>query len=241
MVNRVGGFVMRLVSALAAAALSVVVVSQAHAVIIMDGAVDVGYGGLKSHVNFSESAPNGNFGAPTQFNTTSYDIFLAYDSGNVYGLLQNIGPAANINGIAFANLYFDTNNATSAGSDIGFEITNNRGFIPNVSGYSSPLGIQVVTTDQSLEFLIPASYFTSGVPGLGAFPLVAPGGTLQLRLSQSFGYAVAGGETYGDARLGEIQIGSAVPEPTTWAMMLMGFAGLGFMAYRRSRKIVAQA
>jgi hypothetical protein len=26
---------------------------------------------------------------------------------------------------------------------------------------------------------------------------------------------------------------SAVPEPSTWAMMLLGFAGIGFMAYRR--------
>jgi len=29
---------------------------------------------------------------------------------------------------------------------------------------------------------------------------------------------------------------SGVPEPSTWAMMLMGFAGLGFAGYRRSRK-----
>jgi PEP-CTERM motif len=27
-----------------------------------------------------------------------------------------------------------------------------------------------------------------------------------------------------------------VPEPSTWAMMLAGFAGLGFLAYRGSRK-----
>jgi hypothetical protein len=26
---------------------------------------------------------------------------------------------------------------------------------------------------------------------------------------------------------------SAVPEPSTWAMMILGFCGLGFMAYRR--------
>jgi hypothetical protein len=26
---------------------------------------------------------------------------------------------------------------------------------------------------------------------------------------------------------------AAVPEPSTWAMMLLGFAGVGFMAYRR--------
>jgi hypothetical protein len=27
-----------------------------------------------------------------------------------------------------------------------------------------------------------------------------------------------------------------VPEPSTWAMMLLGFVGLGFMAYRRKAK-----
>ena len=29
---------------------------------------------------------------------------------------------------------------------------------------------------------------------------------------------------------------AAIPEPATWAMMVLGFAGIGFMAYRRSRK-----
>jgi hypothetical protein len=29
---------------------------------------------------------------------------------------------------------------------------------------------------------------------------------------------------------------SAVPEPSTWAMMILGFAGIGFMAYRRKAK-----
>jgi hypothetical protein len=29
---------------------------------------------------------------------------------------------------------------------------------------------------------------------------------------------------------------SAVPEPSTWAMMILGFAGVGFMAYRRRNK-----
>jgi hypothetical protein len=28
-------------------------------------------------------------------------------------------------------------------------------------------------------------------------------------------------------------ITSAVPEPSTWAMMMLGFCGLGFLAYRR--------
>ena len=31
-------------------------------------------------------------------------------------------------------------------------------------------------------------------------------------------------------------IAEAVPEPSTWAMMILGFAGVGFMAYRRKSK-----
>lgn len=38
-----------------------------------------------------------------------------------------------------------------------------------------------------------------------------------------------GGNSY-DAGVWSV---SAVPEPSTWAMMILGFAGLGFMAYRR--------
>lgn len=34
---------------------------------------------------------------------------------------------------------------------------------------------------------------------------------------------------------------AAVPEPSTWAMMILGFAGVGFMTYRRSRRDQALA
>ena len=36
----------------------------------------------------------------------------------------------------------------------------------------------------------------------------------------------------------EVQFLSAVPEPSTWVMMIAGFAGLGFAAYRRKTKSV---
>ena len=35
---------------------------------------------------------------------------------------------------------------------------------------------------------------------------------------------------------GEFVLGGAVPEPSTWAMMLMGFAGLGFAGYGSTRR-----
>ena len=34
---------------------------------------------------------------------------------------------------------------------------------------------------------------------------------------------------------------SGVPEPSTWAMMLLGFAGIGFMAYRSKNKLAMNA
>ncbi len=39
----------------------------------------------------------------------------------------------------------------------------------------------------------------------------------------------------------DIGVTPAVPEPSTWAMMLIGFAGLGYAGYRTSRKSAALA
>jgi hypothetical protein len=40
---------------------------------------------------------------------------------------------------------------------------------------------------------------------------------------------------------GEFTIAAAVPEPSTWAMMVLGFCGLGFMTYRRKSKLALGA
>ena len=39
--------------------------------------------------------------------------------------------------------------------------------------------------------------------------------------------------------LGSVSVTAAVPEPSTWAMLLIGFAGVGFTAYRRRFKTTA--
>ena len=39
---------------------------------------------------------------------------------------------------------------------------------------------------------------------------------------------------------GAINVAPSVPEPSTWAMMILGFAGVGFMAYRRLRGLVSR-
>ena len=39
----------------------------------------------------------------------------------------------------------------------------------------------------------------------------------------------------------EFSLSSGVPEPSTWAMMVLGFAGLGYVAFRRNSKVRVQA
>jgi hypothetical protein len=48
------------------------------------------------------------------------------------------------------------------------------------------------------------------------------------------------GPTYSiDLIIDNVSVSAAVPEPSTWAMMLIGFAGLGIMS--RKRRIEATA
>jgi hypothetical protein len=42
-------------------------------------------------------------------------------------------------------------------------------------------------------------------------------------------------------RLGPYAYVAPVPEPSTWAMMVVGFAGLGYMAYRRKNSTLRVA
>jgi PEP-CTERM motif len=55
----------------------------------------------------------------------------------------------------------------------------------------------------------------------------------------SYFSSTCGGEVCGFPLSGTVldaAVTSAVPEPSTWAMMILGFMGVGFMAYRRKSK-----
>jgi hypothetical protein len=73
------------------------------------------------------------------------------------------------------------------------------------------------------------------------------GGLFKLSISSPLTITIAGGtDDYGNwyncdnvtgsATLDGV-ITAAVPEPSTWAMMVLGFFGIGFMAYRRRDKV----
>jgi len=71
--------------------------------------------------------------------------------------------------------------------------------------------------------------------GNGGLTLTAPSGdnVLYLGTVDAFGGSPNGTGTYNDNTGGFTLTVSAVPEPSTWAMMILGFFGIGFLAYRR--------
>jgi hypothetical protein len=77
--------------------------------------------------------------------------------------------------------------------------------------------------DTGGEFFAPITFSTGGVSG--AFSAI-----LTFQTDASAGYGLAG-DTFSYNL-----VGSAVPEASTWAMMLAGFLGLGFVGFGRNQK-----
>lgn len=188
------------------------------------------------NVLYNSAAPVSNFGTPTnETNEVAYDIYTRGDSDYFYVGLTTAGPYAG--GLNFANLYFST---TLTGSNVGFEVLNQNAFVPGVPGsvsytpgandihYAMTPGS--ASTPSVIEFAAPWEVFTSNSLGLSPAPAV-PASAVQLRLSQSFGYSVAGGATYGAERLGQVNV--PVPEPATVA--LAGLGMVGAWAFGRTR------
>ena len=70
--------------------------------------------------------------------------------------------------------------------------------------------------------------FTTAAGTFNVFDGIADGGTTDTNTPYGLIVASTGAETFGTGTLI-----AAVPEPSTWAMMILGFLGVGFMSYRK--------
>jgi hypothetical protein len=134
---------------------------------------------------------------------------------------QSLLVGAGADGNYFGNQFLDFN--AGINGDI-FTITSSGTFCGILCA-----GGDVVWTLTNLNFGVPLTGFTV-LQDIG--PVTIDSLTAN---SVTFSYADGTGipnGTYFQAQF----VTSAVPEPSTWAMMLLGFAGLGFMAYRRKSK-----
>ncbi len=134
-----------------------------------------------------------------------------------------------------------TTYSASSTFDFGYGGDLQLGLIDDqVSGFAKGLGFQ------SMEFTIQAdgvevldvtfgslaiaeSFFRDDVIDLGA--------DFGPNIDLTFGYTLIAD---GPGGFGfDLAVGGAVPEPSTWAMMLVGFAGLGFAGYRSTQRRAA--
>jgi hypothetical protein len=108
--------------------------------------------------------------------------------------------------------------------------------------FSTP-GDLVILSGSGLTASASSLSFTTGSSSLtfeesGGFPLFCFG------CRASFDTIALDAQTFNDAgrsNTGVIATVAAVPEPSTWGMMILGFLGVGFMAYRRKNRPIFRA
>jgi hypothetical protein len=112
--------------------------------------------------------------------------------------------------------------ATSSGIVSITDTVTSTGTFDPVSGFCHCLA-QAMVTDASVQISDTARNVTVGGIIFSHSAGVVFGADYQFVIAVPDGLSVAG----------EQPIAPAVPEPSTWAMLLIGFAGVGAMAYRR--------
>jgi hypothetical protein len=128
--------------------------------------------------------------------------------------------------------YVDMDGSTGSGNNPAGQLTSNASFGPGNYTLSFMLGgnargAPAQTTDIQLGSFLQSITLNSGDPlALYTFAFGTTGGQL---LFTELGPSDQQGNILDNVSL-------AVPEPSTWAMLLLGFGGLGMMYGRTSRK-----
>jgi len=149
-----------------------------------------------------------------------YDVTFAgvaaggiYDAWNPWGF--DVVSGCNTSGAKCAQGYTDDFEITAASIPGGSSIFNTTNYFSTSAGalaaYQSALA-------------------TGGLIGPIAFTLA---GSTPVRFFTPDSYYA---DNFGGVSLDVSPVTSDIPEPSTWAMLLLGFAGLGFAGYRKARK-----
>jgi PEP-CTERM motif-containing protein len=154
--------------------------------------------------------------------------------GNVGGLPSVDLVANNTFGITtFAGNSVDLDGSTGNGINPAGEIRSVASFGPGTYVLTFQLsGNQRHTAEQTTTISLGAQSFTV-TPTDDVFHLYTH--TFTLGATGQLDFLESGPSNQQGNLLDDVVL-SAVPEPSTWAMMIIGFAGLGFMTHRHSRK-----
>jgi PEP-CTERM motif len=146
-------------------------------------------------------------------------ITLASNGGGVYDYDLMVGPSG---------VFFDLGQTITLSGLSDVTAASVSGFLASV--------FSVGSTSTSVTFTQTADPSGIGLLGPNTFGTLvvdslAPTGTVDWSVAFTLNGSPASNSGTVDG-----PVVTAVPEPATWAMMLIGFAGLGFAGYRASRR-----
>jgi hypothetical protein len=229
----------RLLAALiGAAALVTIATPYAHAAVVFDAATEF------------NGSPNGSTGVWSYGEITNGDFstfnLLTYNSGaNQFQGNQSQFNVPIIGSPTATQIFMHPGLGSSdAGSggvptwvDLRFTASTNltvsAQFVPqlvDMSGIGVPVTAAIYYDGSLLNF---ASLSHDGTNNTGYLPTPIDTGTFSILAGQTIDFVLDPNSTFSfDSTLAVATV-TAVPEPKTWAMMILGFFGMGFMAYRR--------
>ena len=190
------------------------------------------------------SSPLSDYTAPLNALSTQLSMLTATPGA---GIVDNGGNAiftvpTGTTGIAVIDITGSQLEADLHNSNVEFSIPNTvTGLIVNVDGsFVNPGGVNFNGEQQDALFNFYGSNSTAVTLGPWGASILAPFAAVTINANiNGFVYADSftsnGGEVHNYGYTGALPP-TTVPEPSTWAMMLAGFAGLGFVGFRRSRK-----
>lgn len=200
---------------------------QAHAVTFFDSLTS---GTLNPNLSITTTP---GFGAAL----TNNGIVFTHDNGTNHGradLQSNFTFSGNFT-LSVFDLYPST---LGPDGEAGLEVHNQANSFSDVFHFASSGDVHVnnFLSINSLTYAPGANGGTFTISGSTNQQL-----TLDVFLLEEYGGTSANTITFRDLSLNADSfspnfVTGAVPEPSTWAMMLLGFAGVGFVAYRRKSK-----
>jgi PEP-CTERM motif len=135
-------------------------------------------------------------------------------------------------------------NGAVTGEEVRFDLSFTHGLLLPANHYFFVPQVEVTDPDGNFFWLSapkpivsPGTPFPPGATDLQSWTRDAALDPDWLRV----GTDIVGGATPPTFNAAFSLTGAVVPEPSTWAMMLLGFAGLGFAAYRKSRSVISTA
>jgi hypothetical protein len=180
--------------------------------------------------------------SPANAMTYTYDVNYALSSGTVTGDIALNCDSCNVTSSTLVSW------SLSSPLPAAFSISGTTATFSGIDLSASPTGITFTPTASAFSIFSGSSgsiFFgavevVSGGDGSGCAGQIGCGVPCATALigSGSHGACTNGGFIYGIAAnpLTIATITAAVPEPSTWAMMILGFFGVGFMAYLRKSR-----